>query len=98
MNETGTILEIGVVAADINHADAIVRIQHGDGIPRADFQPLFQIAAGMVEYAMQHQGRQRESSDTIHLAGNLDLAEIMRVNFDKHLYPQRCRLPREIRR
>lgn len=34
-------LWISTVGVDVDHANAIVRIQHGNGIARAECQPLF---------------------------------------------------------
>src|SRR5689334_15991904 len=87
-NQTGVILRICTIRANVDHTNPIMRIQYSDGIARTDCQPLFQIASRTVEDGMQNKRRQSKIIDTIHLAGDLDLPVKIRMDFDKYFDPQ----------
>ncbi len=87
---------IGTVRPDIDHPNSVMRVQHGDGVARAYFQPLLQITTGMVEDGVQNQGRQCKIIHPVHPAGNFYLPEEMGMDFDQHFHIQGCRLPGQV--
>ncbi len=70
--------------ADIEHADSIVRVEHRDGVARADFEPAFEMAGIAPVQRVQDKRRQREVVDPIGLLCDFDLFLIMRMDFDQH--------------
>src|SRR5512132_3163927 len=90
--QTGVIMRISAICADVDDPNSIMCIQYSDGVARTDCQPLFQIASSMIEYCMQHKGRQSEIIDAIHLTSYLNLPAKMGMDFDKHFHLQFCSL------
>ena len=85
--QTGVILRICAIRANVDHTNPIMRIQYSDGIARTDRQPLFQIASSTVEYGMQNKRRQSKIIDTIHLTSDLNLPAKIGMDFDSTSIP-----------
>ena len=88
--QPGTVLGVGIgrVGADVDDADAIMGVEHGDGVVRAAGQPARQRPGGLEDQGVQHQRRQREVVDPIDMAGDLDLLLVVGVQLDQHLQAQ----------
>src|SRR5690606_14037956 len=82
-DESGTAVTIMRIGADIEDADAVVRIEHGDGVRRTDFDPALQGSRRPIEHGMQHERRQREVVDPVYAARDLDLPLIVGVHLDQ---------------
>ena len=76
---------VELVGADVDDADAIVRVQHGDGVVRADLGPVRERVHTAGEQRMQQQRGQREVIDAVHLRGDLHLLLVVRVHLDEDL-------------
>ena len=74
---------VELVGADVDHADAIVRIEHGDGVVRADLGPVGHGFDVTGEQRVQKQRRQGEIVDAVHLGGDLHLLLVIAVNLDE---------------
>ena len=76
----------------VDHADAIVSVEHGQGIAWADLEPVGQRCGLAGIKGMQDQGRQREVIDQIHLPGDFDLILIVAVDLHQHVHIAAARL------
>ncbi len=74
---------VELVGADVDHADAIVRIEHGDGVVRADLGPVGHGFDVTGEQRVQKQRRQGEIVDAVHLGGDFHLLLVVAVNLDE---------------
>ena len=74
---------VELVGADVDHADAIVRIEHGDGVVRADLGPVGHGFDVTGEQRVQKQRRQGEIVDAVHLGGDLHLLLVVAVDLDE---------------
>ena len=74
------------VGVHVLHADAVVRIEDGHGIARADPEPSAQVRHVAGVERVQHERRQREVVDPVHLARHVDLILMVSVNLDQHVH------------
>ena len=84
------------IAVHVLHADAVVRVEHGDGVARPDLEPAHQARHVSRVQRVQHQRRQREVVDPVDLTRHVDLILMVPVDFDEHLHAERVRLRREV--
>ena len=84
------------VRVHVQHADAVVRVEHGDGVARTNLEPALQRRRVARVQRVQHQRRQREVVDPVDLARDVDLILVVPVDFDEHLHAERVRLRREV--
>ena len=74
---------VELVGADVDDADAVVRVEHGDRIVRAHVNPVgdrFGFAGGQ---GVQQQAGDREIVDAIDLVGDGDLLLVVGMHFDQ---------------
>jgi hypothetical protein len=79
---------VGGVGADVDDADAVMRVEHGDGVGGALPGPGLQRLGSAEEQRMQHQRRQREVVHPVHPLRDLDLLAVVAVHLHQHLQPQ----------
>ena len=85
-----------LVGGDIDDADTVMRIEHGDGVSRPDLHPFAEwLGIGRIK-GMQNQRRQREIVDPIDPAGDLDLLLVIAVHLDENFHVERTGLPCEL--
>ena len=77
--------------ADINYADAIVRIEYGDGIVWPNRKPMGKGSGIARKQRMQHERRECEIVHPIDLARDFQLLQIVAMNFDKDFHPEGMR-------
>ena len=75
---------VELVGADVDHADAIVRIEHGDGVVRADFGPVDHGFHVTGEQRVQEQRRQGEVVDAVHLGGDFNLLLVVAMHLNEN--------------
>ena len=80
--------------ANINHADAVMRIEYRDAVVRANCEPMAKRPCITREKRMQDERGKREVVNPIHLARDFHLLQVVTVNFDQDLDPQRMGLTR----
>ena len=78
---------VELVGADVDHADAVMGVQHVDGVVRADAHPVRHRFHMSGEQAVQQQRGQREIIDAVDLGGDLDLLLVIRMHLDEDLQP-----------
>ncbi len=76
---------------DIDHADSVVRVEHGDRIARADLKPLFQASRVTGVEGVQNKRWKRKIVDPIHLLGDLELLENGRASTSTSISRSRAR-------
>ena len=76
---------VELVGADVDHADAVVRIEHGDGVVRAYVGPVGDGLDVAGAQRVQQQRRQGEVVDAVHLGCDFDLLLVVGVHFDEDL-------------
>ena len=74
---------VELVGADVDHADAVVRIEHGDGVVRAYVGPVGDGLDVAGAQRVQQQRRQGEVVDAVHLGCDFDLLLVVGVHFDE---------------
>ena len=74
---------IQLVGTNIDHSDAIMRIEYGDGIVRTDVGPMRDRLNVTGIQRMQQQRRKREIVDAIDLRCNLNLLLVVGMHFDE---------------
>ena len=75
-----------IPGGDIDDANTVMRIQHGDGVVRPDFHPFAEwLDIGRIK-GMQNQRRQSEIVDPIDLAGDLDLLLVIAMHLDENFH------------
>src|SRR5438132_5115196 len=84
------------IRAYVQHTNAIVSVQHGHRVARSDFKPALQLTRIAGVKRMQHEWRQREVVDPVHLACDLNLLEVMAVDLDQDFDAERMRLCCEV--
>ena len=84
-----------LVRAHVQHADAVVRVQHGDGVRGRISSHRFRLRGVSRVQRVQHERRQGEVVDPVDLARDVDLFLVVPVDFDQHLHAKRARLRRE---
>ena len=73
----------------VRDADAVVRVEDGDGVPRTNLEPMLQATAARIQRAgPAAAGRSHAVSPVSHV----ELILVVAVNFDQHLHVERVRL------
>ena len=85
-----------LIRADINDADAVVRVEDGDGVVRPDLHPFIERLSVGLKKGVQDQRRQREVVDPIDLASDLDLLLVVAMHLDENFHAERARLFRQL--
>ena len=74
---------IQLIGTDVDHAYAIMRVKHGDGIVRTDVGPMRDRLDMTGIQRMQQQRRKGEIVDAIDLRRDLDLLLVVGMHFDE---------------
>ena len=74
---------VQLIGTDVDHADAIMRVKHGDGIVRTDVGPMRDRLNVTGIQRVQQQRRKREIVDAIDLRRNLNLLLVVGMHFDE---------------
>ena len=75
---------VELIGADVDHADAVVRIEYGDGVVRADFGPVDHGFHVTGEQRVQEQRRQGEVVDAVHLGGDFNLLLVVAMHLNEN--------------
>ena len=94
-HQAGAAGAVGGVGADVDDADAVVRVQHRQRVGGAHRDPGPERVAAAGHQRVQGQWRQRKVIDPVHARGDLDLLAVVAVDLDQHLDAQRLGLGRE---
>lgn len=75
---------VGLVDADVDDADAVVGVEHGDHVVGPDVEPLPQRSAVPCEQRVQDQRREREVIHPVDVPAHVDLAAVVGVQLGQH--------------
>jgi hypothetical protein len=76
----------------VRDADAVVRVEDGDGVPRTNVEPMLQGGGAARIQRVQDQRRQGEVVHPVNPGSHVELILVVTVNFDQ-APPCRARAP-----
>jgi hypothetical protein len=77
--------DVGGVRADVDHADAVVGVEHRDRVVGPDLAPARGAGRRAGVQRVQHQRGQREVVDPVDALGDLELLAPVAVDLDQDL-------------
>ena len=74
-------------SANVNDSNPIMSVENGDAVLRPNRKPMSECPCIACEKGVQYQGGKCEIVHPIHLSCDLDLLQVVAVNFDKDFHP-----------